>query len=648
MGVRAAGSLLMALVCATAMADPSGPAFPRIANCYAAGLKPDSQAKDIEEIARFDLLIGGVWCNWNDPVQRAKLAENTGAVRKQNPHIIMLDFSSSAPYADSKDAAFPPNGWLLQPDGKRILGWPGTEMINLLKPEVIDWLAGRSAASVRDKGFDGSFIDCMGGGFDWWACNIEHREPYQVDADGDGKPDDRKRLDAAWLQAKTELSRKVRESLGPKPVFMTNGAGEWGLPDMNGILLEDRLDYVLEGRGRWDDVVSEYIRWTESGLQPNVTTIVSSSGIEPPYEAWKAMSAKERDALLERGRNRMDRMRFGLATTLMGDGYYAYDLHTRWRGQRWWYPEYDAPLGYPKGKAQRRPDGTWRREFDGGAVIVNPTFFDAEARFEERRRDASSGKVSRQFIIPAQDGRILLRSDEPEAAGTIPDPHPLFTASGPDQVLQRPGCVLVRFKGGAWLFEGNGRLLAVSDGARTLLDRGGATIVKTPWKDFEYADCRHEVMPDGRVRFTGYRASEGVRLAYQQDVAFKEDALEVAWHWEAMNDAEFQMIRHSLDFPVSEYANAGYKADEAEGNLPPERAPRPWIAGPFGAVTVTPAKGPAIRVELSQDGMLIDERHYGVSCYRVSSFRSARKIKAGETWSVVFRMSIAKPAGRPE
>ena len=632
--------LVMMFACASSFAQPSGPPFPRIANCYAVGLRPDSTPKDIEEIARFDLLIGGVWCNWPNADQRKRLADNIAAVRKRNPHIIILDFSSSAPYAYPKDANFPKSGWLLQPDGKHILGWPGTEMINLTKPEVLDWLAARSVASVRDKGFDGSFIDCMGGGFDWWACNIEHGEAYRIDADEDGKPDDRKELDAAWLKAKTELARKVREALGPKAVFMANGAGEWGLPSMNGILLEDRLDYVLKGRHKWEDVLREYLRWTENAPQPNVTTIVSSSGLEPPYNAWKAMDAKDREALLERGRNLKDRMRFGLATTLMGDGYYAYDLHTRWRGQRWWYPEYDAPLRYPKGRAEKQADGTWHREFDGGTVIVNPTSFDVEVRFADRHRDISSGKVSSDFIIPAQDGRILLPTKEAEVAGAIPDPKPLFTLSGPEPVVERGDRCLLRLKGAAALFDASGRLLTLTDGTHPLLDHLVATIVKTPWRDFAYTECRHEVLSDGHIRFTGKRSGEGITVAYQQDVQFKEGALSVAWRWQALTDAQFHMFRHSLDFPISLYAGGRFKAGDAGGVLPQDRSAQPRIAGPFRTITVTPLGSPVVRVELSADGGLIDERHYGVNAYRLSSSQPRRAVKAGDTWDFSFTIRI--------
>ena len=194
---------------------PQGPPFPRIANCYGIRLVPDSSPEDIAEVAKWDLLIGGVWANWGDPESVRQVREKMQAVRGKNPHVIILDFSSSAPYADPKDKSFPESGWLLQPDGSRIEGWPGTQMINLTKPEVVDWLAARSVASVREKGFGGTFIDCMGSGFDGWACNIESGKTYEIDADGDREADDRRQLDEQWTAAKTELSRKVREALGP-------------------------------------------------------------------------------------------------------------------------------------------------------------------------------------------------------------------------------------------------------------------------------------------------------------------------------------------------------------------------------------------------------------------------------------------------
>jgi len=646
-------ALTATLASGEAAAPAINPPFPRLANCYGVGLTPHSTPADLEEIARFDLLIGGVWCNWADEEQRRKLAANVAAVREKNPHILILDFSSSAPYADPNDSTFPASGWLLQPDGKRIIGWPGTEMINLRRPEVLDWLVQRSVASVRDKGFDGTFIDCMGSGFDWWACNIASGEPYQVDANGDGQPDDRAWLDQAWIEAKTELSRQVREALErlpPSPYrggagggvpFMTNQAGEWGFPFMNGILLEDYLDYVLDGRMGWEDVLRTYLHWTEAPHRPNVTTIVSSSGLEPPFDPWRSMPPEEREALLERGRNLRDRMRFGLTTTLLGDGYFAYDLHTRWRGQRWWYPEYEAPLGYPRGPAEKQPDGTWRREFDGGTVLVNPTGFDVRVRFADRHQDVSSGKVHVEFVIPAMDGRILLPTDAAVTDGTIPDPHPLFTLAGPEPILKRGAQILCRLEGLAALFDLQGRLIRLTDGTHTLLEQLRPFVVSDDrWRDFAYEDCQHEVLPDGRLRFTGRRTEGDVALAYRQEVRIEPRTLTVTYRWETLTDAHFHMFRHQVDFPVADYGGGRFQVGDTEGPLPQERSPEPRLAGPFREITMIPLAGPQVRVEMAGAAFLVDERHYGVQGFRLGHYPAQGDVQAGSQWECSFRVRI--------
>jgi hypothetical protein len=631
---------MIAIHCALALAAflqaaPSGPPFPRIANCYGVGLTPDSTDKDIEEVARFDLLIGGLWANWSDASSVARLHEKVARVRERNPHIVILDFSSSAPYADPNDKSFPSSGWLLTPKGERVAGWPGTSMINLRKGEVIDWLVARSVASIRERGFDGTFIDCMSGGFDWWACNIESGKPYEIDSDENGVADARDDLDRAWVAAKTELSRRVREEIGPERLFMTNQGGEWGYAAFNGILFEDNLDYVLAGGADWEGTLRPYLHWTETPHRPTLTTIVSSSGLEPPYDPWKSMKPEERDALLERGRALLPRMRFGLATALMGDGYFAYDLHTRWRGQRWWYPEYDAPLGYPTGPAVRQPDGTWRREFDGGAVIVNPTCFDAVATFPEVHRDVSGGKVAKRFVIPAQDGRILLPSGDAEAAGTLADPDPVFSADGPDGVVERGDRLLLRSGGVAALLGADGRVMRVVDRAgRTLIEGLCAFVVSDDrWRDFAYSGVTHEPTGTGGVRFNGRRTEGDASAAFVAEIAPTESGLTVRYEWEALTAAHFHMFRQQADFPVAEYGGGSYLSEGAQGLLAVERAPEPQIAGGLRDVTVTSRGGERLGVRVSADAGLVDERHYGVPAFRLGAYPAPADPRPGDRWT---------------
>jgi len=78
-------------------------------------------------------------------------------------------------------------------------------------------------------------------------------------------------------------------------------------------------------------------------------------------------------------------------------------------GQLWWFPEYDADLGLPRGDAQQRNDGTWMREFENGTVIANPTGKEIIIEFPTIYKDVTTGNESSRFVVAPEDGRILLR-----------------------------------------------------------------------------------------------------------------------------------------------------------------------------------------------------------------------------------------------
>jgi hypothetical protein len=71
-------------------------------------------------------------------------------------------------------------------------------------------------------------------------------------------------------------------------------------------------------------------------------------------------------------------MRYGLAATLMDDGYYYHSAGGSYSYQLAWYDEFDSSLGHPSATAQGArqtgpwKQGVWRRDFDDGIVLVNP------------------------------------------------------------------------------------------------------------------------------------------------------------------------------------------------------------------------------------------------------------------------------------
>lgn len=384
--------------------------FPRIASIYGAWLVPESTDVELKLLSRYDLLIGGVAVPETSEGRR-KINERIARLREYNPDIMLLDFSISAPYwVTQRKPAPPEEAFLHTVDGKRIAGWPGTEMLNFASPEAIEVLADaverRMAAGVD---LDGFFIDCMFSYFDSWAVEIETRKKVQIDADGDGKEDTPESLDQAWRKGKRELVKKLRAKLGEDILIMINAqnAGEFVKDEVNGNYLEDYVDYTISHNWDFKYILDLYLGWCDTPHKRNCTTINATSGHWPEYEAARRLPYDECCDVLTAGYDQLQRMRYGLGVALLGDGFYGFDLNTRWRGQHWWYPEFDAPLGEARGKAECAEDGTWRREFENGFVVVNPLAHRVHLRFDRFYRDFSNGWSGEEFVIPARDARLF-------------------------------------------------------------------------------------------------------------------------------------------------------------------------------------------------------------------------------------------------
>jgi hypothetical protein len=57
------------------------------------------------------------------------------------------------------------------------------------------------------------------------------------------------------------------------------------------------------------------------------------------------------------------RMRLGLGTALLlDDGYFGFDLGDGYHGygEQWWFPEYDANLGFRSSNYEKAGDGTYK------------------------------------------------------------------------------------------------------------------------------------------------------------------------------------------------------------------------------------------------------------------------------------------------
>lgn len=173
-----------------------------------------------------------------------------------------------------------------------------------------DFLAEHLAALLRQPGLDGVFFD-----------NTDEllRDPA-VDVDNDNQPDggivDGRNV---WHDGEISLFSWLH-ALAPHVLIMDNGTLDAGSTS-NGREMED---FPLSG-GLYPPAMSDYAYWQQHDAAPALDLVNPDSGHSPRFD--------------------LAQMRFGLASALLGDGYYTYDEGWHKHGAVWNFDEYDDGAG---------------------------------------------------------------------------------------------------------------------------------------------------------------------------------------------------------------------------------------------------------------------------------------------------------------
>lgn len=618
------GSMLLLTVAVRGQAaepNRNSPPFPRIGNCYGARLGSESWDKGGGYWSKLGLIIGGGydlhydWEHARWPAALQRVEENLSQLRQVNPQVIVLPYVDVVEGPDNPNV---PSRWWELKDGKRWSGWPGYFRINTALPEVLQFNLDKVQAEILGRScFDGVFYDC-------W-----HPDP--------------------WLVPKTAQLRDGRA------IVMLN---DWNLPSagwehLNGCLAEDEFNRVIEGKVEFEEFLNRYLRWCQASRRPVVTMLVGHPR-RLDMDPWRWAKATWRERTQVRaGLEQADlqTMRFGLCTTLMGDGYFGYDSANLGRGDWWWYPEYEAPLGDPCGPAKKLPDGTWQRAFQGGLVIVNGTLYDAVVRQEKPHRNFSTGEVRTQFTLRSFDGRILVPTSEPLSPGA--DPAPRITYQPP------PSLRAVRLDDGQWAIQTpgglelrlaeHGELSHILWQGRRLSTGGWPTVLAASQRPFApQTTAAAEVQATAEaavLRFQGLLTCEEQRVKYVETCTVRPDnSCTLRFEFVAETDLKLRMWRHFFALPVSTYAGAEARGDAATVTLPKERTNEPLL--PAGKrLTITSGES-VINIQGSVALSLVDHRRWGTEEYLLAGYPVQGEVPRGKEWSVELRLAVAPRPGR--
>lgn len=362
-----------------------------------------------------------------------------GYLRTRNPASVILNYFSAgdlianslAPLNNGFQSIFD-TAWYLRDTSGRIIDlcpFPdGTwsKMINLDSTVNRTMAAYLNEMVIRTGLSDGIFYDNISDTVSW----VSHRNESPngpIDLDGDGTAESDQAVDSAWQTGTAALLANSRELFGGESLIVGNGGwifdGTYA-GQLNGRMVENFLQGAECCGFDWAAVMSGVVRMAASEMDTQLSLIMTN-GVWEDY----------------------DRMRLGLCSALMVGAYSAYTNPNGSYLAAWWYDEYSVDLatgqavtdpgkkgylGQPRGAAHDPEDpdriltetllggdgsaGTqvWRRDFENGIVLVNPTPGTMEVDLGGEFR-----KILGEIDPAFNDGSVVSRISLPPTSGVI-------------------------------------------------------------------------------------------------------------------------------------------------------------------------------------------------------------------------------------
>jgi len=279
-------------------------------------------------------------------------------IKKRNPDAKVLFYwnasldSSTVRWGYKAVKTFPEGGYLNDKDGNPVLRRKTVPNYDHRRPDVRAWWSDAAAAAVSDLGADGIFADAMG---DPPVANLKTLDEQAM-------------LDLR--AARLALMEETRRKIGPDKLIVYNG------------LMRENRDKLLEVTdGAMDEHFGHFANGSsKEQIAEAIETIqsVGRNGKIVLVKGWPGFSYREEEMMRkpreELARLAKERITFPLACFLVAaqpNSYFCYTWGYREKhGTIDWYPEFDKPLGPPKGEAVHQ-DWTYTRDFAHASVFVD-------------------------------------------------------------------------------------------------------------------------------------------------------------------------------------------------------------------------------------------------------------------------------------
>ncbi len=370
--------------------------FPRRANVY---LSWDLDEKRAKSLSAWDLVI-------LDMEIQERRPELIKKMRQWNPDIVILVYITPQEIRQDAHVSYSmmrrklvsgiDNDWYLRgTSGNKLSWWPETDLLNVTNDSPIrngkrwnNYLVDFVVNDLLSTGlWDGVFYDNA------WDNITYFANTNRIDFNGNGFKDSRP--DERWRGGMRYIYNETRKRAGDI-IIVGNGTTLEYKKELDGQLFENFNNFS------WDYAMQRY---SGNGPWSIINANTNNTGDSENYK----------------------RMRYGLTSALLSDGFYSYDFGDKSHGQIWWYDEYNVDLGIARGDATREywnspnfDTGLWKRDFDNGIVVVNSSEkeekielgVDMEKVHGSQDSVVNDGSITSEITLSPEDGIILLKPVE--------------------------------------------------------------------------------------------------------------------------------------------------------------------------------------------------------------------------------------------
>jgi hypothetical protein len=323
------------------------------------GLEPD-QINFLADRFKLIAFTGG-------RITRGSLEQNIAAaaraIKERNPQAkVLFYWASDIPKGQwrASNANFPKDGYVRPAVAGSM---KGEKSFDVTKPAVRDWWTGVAAKAVTEYSCDGIFVDgaTAGAPGEAWAGLFGKERAAELEA------------------GMFTMLQEAKERMGANSLIVFNplhgddgehGAlGEDYLPVTDGAMVDD-FDRGANIRRQSNQYIANTIETMGKAATDGKVII---------FKAWPGFTWWSDKEMIKRPHDEIHRVAresitFPLASFLIGAREHCYFCYTwGWLAEYGtfdWYPEFDRPLGAPKGDAVQT-GWTFRRDFEHAAVFVD-------------------------------------------------------------------------------------------------------------------------------------------------------------------------------------------------------------------------------------------------------------------------------------